>query len=110
LFATVTACNPKEKYGILELENNLVIDFKEKPPLDDVWVNGGYFVLEPDIFDYIQGDETIWEKEPLEKLTKEKNLSAFKHVDFYKPMDTISDKNYLEKLWKTNDAKWRVWN
>ncbi|WP_148702312.1 sugar phosphate nucleotidyltransferase [Nitrosopumilus piranensis] len=110
LLATVTACHPNEKYGILQLKENLVVEFREKPPLENVWVNGGYFVLEPDIFDYIEGDNTVWEKTPLEKLACEENLSAFKHVDFYQPMDTLSDKNYLNKLWDSNNAKWRLWN
>ena len=107
--ATVTACHPPEKYGILKLADDKVEEFKEKPPRKEEWVNGGYFVLEPQIFDYIENDSTVWEKEPMEKLTKKGQLSAFKHDGFYKPMDTISDKNYLEKLWQANKAPWKVW-
>jgi len=109
LVATVTACHPPEKYGILDLDGDLVVDFKEKPPLDDVWVNGGYFVLEPKIFDYIKDDNTKWENEPMKKLVAERNLSAYKHTGFYQPMDSLSDKNYLERLWKSNNAGWKVW-
>ena len=107
--ATVTACQPPEKYGILKLQNEIVREFKEKPLRKEVWVNGGYFILEPKVFDYIKNDSTVWEREPLEKLVKEKQLSAYPHLGFYKPMDTISDKNYLEKLWKSKKAPWKIW-
>jgi len=107
--ATVTACQPPEKYGILEIEGNKVISFKERPPMEGVWVNGGFFVLEPEIFDYIQGDSTVWEKEPMNRLVKNEQLVAYKHTGFYQPMDTISEKNYLNKLWKSGNAPWKVW-
>jgi len=107
--ATVTACKPPEKYGVLTIQDDLVVGFKEKPPLEGIWVNGGYFVLEPDIFDYISNDTTIWEKEPLENLAKNKNLSAFKHTGFYKPMDSLSDKTYLENLWVEGNAPWKTY-
>ena len=107
--ASLTACRPPEKYGIIELQGNRVIDFKEKPAREGQWINGGYFVLEPKIFDYIKDDSTVWEHEPLEKLAKENQLSAYKHTGFYQPMDTISDKNHLEKLWQSNKAFWKVW-
>jgi len=106
--ATVTACHPSEKYGIMKLKNNLVLDFKEKPPNKE-WVNGGFFVLEPEIFDLITNDKTIWERKPLEILTRKKQISAFYHTGFYQPMDTLSDKNYLENLWNSNKAPWKVW-
>ncbi len=105
--ATVTACQPTEKYGILDIKNNMVVSFKEKPPMENIWVNGGYFVLEPDVFDYIKDDSTVWEKEPMEKIVKNKQLAAYKHEGFYKAMDTISDKNYLNKLWNSNKAYWK---
>lgn len=108
--ATVTACQPTEKYGILDIENNMVVSFKEKPPMENIWVNGGYFVLEPDVFDYIKDDSTVWEKEPMEKIVENNQLSAYKHEGFYKPMDTISDKNYLNKLWNSNNAYWKNWS
>lgn len=107
--ATVTACNPAEKYGILEINNGKVISFKEKPSMNEVWVNGGFFVLEPEVFDYLKDDSTVWEKEPMEKLTNNNQLSAFKHKGFYQHMDTAKEKNLLNKLWDQNKAKWKVW-
>ena len=107
--ATVTACHPPEKYGVLKLENDVVVDFEEKPERINEWVNAGYFVLEPEVFELINNDSTIWEKEPLKELVYKNQISAFKHEGFYKSMDTISDKNYLEKLWNTNQAKWKNW-
>jgi glucose-1-phosphate cytidylyltransferase len=107
--ATVTACHPPEKYGVLKLENDVVVDFEEKPERNNEWVNAGYFVLEPEVFELINNDSTIWEKEPLKELVYKNQISAFKHEGFYKSMDTISDKNYLEKLWNTNQAKWKNW-
>jgi len=107
--ATVTACIPPEKYGILKIDSDVVIDFIEKPIKEGEWVNGGFFVLEPEIFDYIADDSTVWEKEPLQKLTKENQLAAYKHTGFYQPMDTLSDKKNLEKLWKSENPSWKVW-
>jgi len=109
VLATVTACKPPEKYGLLKIENEKVVDFQEKPHIEGEWVNGGFFVLNPQVFDYIKNDSTVWEKEPMEKLTKDGQLSAYKHRGFYQPMDTISDKNHLEKLWQNNEALWKVW-
>ena len=109
VLATVTACKPPEKYGLLKIENEKVVDFQEKPHIEGEWVNGGFFVLNPQVFDYIKNDSTVWEKEPMEKLTKDGQLSAYKHRGFYQPMDTISDKNHLEKLWQDNQASWKVW-
>ena len=109
VLATVTACKPPEKYGLLKIENEKVVDFQEKPHIEGEWVNGGFFVLNPQVFDYIKSDSTVWEKEPMEKLTKDGQLSAYKHRGFYQPMDTISDKNHLEKLWQNNQASWKVW-
>jgi len=107
--ATVTACIPPEKYGILYLDETKVVDFKEKPTNQKDWVNGGFFVLEPTIFDYIKDDHTIWENEPMKLLAKEGNLSAYRHTGFYQPMDTLKDKNLLNQLWNSNNAKWKVW-
>ena len=109
VLATVTACKPPEKYGLLKIENEKVVDFQEKPHIEGEWVNGGFFVLNPQVFDYIKNDSTVWEKEPMEKLTKDGQLSAYKHRGFYQPMDTLSDKNHLEKLWQNNKALWKVW-
>jgi len=105
--ATVTACQPLERFGILKVENDQVLDFKEKPRGDSNWVNGGYFVLEHDVIEYIQDDSTVWEDEPLKRLVKGGQLSAYKHTGFYQPMDTILDKNHLEKLWNSGKARWK---
>jgi len=107
--ATVTACHPPEKYGVLKLENDLVTNFDEKPERINEWVNAGYFVLEPEVFSLINNDSTIWEKEPMKELVLKNQLSAFKHEKFYKSMDTISDKKYLEKLWNEDNAEWKNW-
>ncbi|MDB9722258.1 glucose-1-phosphate cytidylyltransferase [Nitrosopumilus sp.] len=107
--ATVTACQPTEKYGILDIKNNTVVSFKEKPPMKNIWVNGGYFILEPNVFDYIKDDSTTWEKEPMNELVKNKQLSAYQHRGFYQHMDTISEKKYLNKLWESDNAKWKIW-
>lgn len=106
-FATVTACKPNENFGILILNHSKVTQFKEKP-IKENWVNGGYFILEPKVFDYINNDETVWEKEPMQKLVKKKQLSAFRHTGFYQPMDTINERDYLEKLLKEKKAPWKV--
>ena len=107
--ATVTACHPPEKYGVLKLENDLVTNFDEKPERINEWVNAGYFVLEPEVFSLINNDSTVWEKEPMKELVLKNQLSAFKHEKFYKSMDTISDKKYLEKLWNEDNAEWKNW-
>ena len=109
VLTTVTACKPPEKYSLLKIENEKVVDFQEKPHIEGEWVNGGFFVLNPQVFDYIKSDSTVWEKEPMEKLTKDDQLFAYKHRGFYQPMDTISDKNHLEKLWQNDQASWKVW-
>jgi len=106
--ATVTVCHPPEKYGILKLENDKVINFEEKPERSNEWVNAGYFVLEPQIFEFIKDDSTMWENEPMKKLVSLGQLSAFKHTGFYKSMDTVSDKNYLEKLWNEGSPPWKI--
>ena len=87
----------------------MVIGFQEKPHREGEWVNGGFFVLEPGIFDYIKNDLTVWEKEPIQNLANDNQLAAYKHTKFYQPMDTLSDKNYLEKLWQNKTADWKVW-
>ena len=109
VIATITACKPPEKYGLLKIENEKVVDFQEKPHIEGKWVNGGFFVLNPKVFDYIKDDSTVWEKEPMAKLAKDGQLSAYKHRGFYQHMDTISEKNHLEKLWQNNEALWKVW-
>ena len=107
--ATVTACHPPEKYGVLKLQNEKVVEFKEKPERKNEWVNGGFFVLEPNIFEYIENNETVWEKDPMEELVRKKQLVAYRHNGFYQPMDTMNDKKILDKIWKEKNALWKVW-
>ncbi|NRB08247.1 MAG: glucose-1-phosphate cytidylyltransferase [Richelia sp.] len=109
--ATLTAVQPPGRFGAILLENQQtkITNFREKPQGDGAWINGGYFVLEPEVIDLISDDSTIWEKEPLEKLADMHHLSAYKHQGFWQPMDTLRDKNYLEKLWQDNQAPWKVW-
>ena len=107
--ATVTSVQPPGRYGNLELNDNLVSKFIEKPQGDGGWINGGFFVLEHNVFDYIKDDKTTWEKDSLEKLADDNQLVAFKHNGFWQPLDTLRDKNSLEKLWVSNQAKWKVW-
>ena len=108
--ATLTSTQPTGRFGALTLSgNHLVESFNEKLKGDGGWVNGGFFVLQPEIFDFIEGDQTILEKEPLENLAKNGELMAYKHTGFWHPMDTLRDKNYLEELWKSNTAPWKIW-
>ena len=107
--ATVTSVQPPGRFGTLDISGNKIINFKEKPAGDGNWINGGYFVLEPSVFDYLKDDNTIWEREPLEKLAEENELSAFKHTGFWQPLDTLRDKNYLDELWNSDEAFWKNW-
>ena len=107
--ATVTAVQPAGRYGTLSVEKDKVFDFAEKPAGDGNWINGGYFVLEPDVFDYIKDNSTVWEREPLEKLSKKGQLSAYKHRGFWYPVDTLRDKKYVENLWNSGKAPWKIW-
>lgn len=108
--ATITAINPGQRFGILDINNNNQVEnFREKNNIDSSLINGGYMVLEPEIFDYIHGDETMLEKEPLETLANEGQLMAFKHQGFWKCMDTLRDKNQLEEMWNKGQALWKVW-
>lgn len=107
---TVTAVQPSGRFGALNLsEEGNVRSFTEKPKGDGAWINGGFFVCEPGVFDYIKGDETVWEKEPMERLALNNNMGAFKHSDFWKPMDTLRDKHELEAEWNNGTAKWKLW-
>ncbi len=110
--ATITSVQPPGRFGALELseKDNTVLRFQEKPKGDGSWINGGFFVLEPKVFEYIEGDHTIWEAEPLERLAKEGQLIAYKHYGFWHPMDTLRDKRYLEKLWQSGNAPWKIWD
>ena len=107
--ATLTAVHPIERFGVLNLSGDYVMEFHEKFSGESSWVNGGFFVFEPEIFDYIQDDRTILERAPLETLAKEHKLTAFKHDGFWHPMDTLRDKNRLEKLWSSDKAPWKNW-
>lgn len=107
--ATLTAVQPSGRFGALLLEGDGISSFQEKPKGDGSWINGGFFVLEPGIFNYIEGDATIWEREPMEKLAAEGQLQAFRHADFWQPMDTLRDKQLLEDLWDRGKAPWKVW-
>jgi glucose-1-phosphate cytidylyltransferase len=107
--ATVTAVRPPARFGRLEMRGNQVVDFSEKPQLGEGWINGAFFVLEPGIFDYIDGDDTQWEREPMEGLARDGQLMAYLHADFWQCMDTLRDKKLLEELWQ-NGAPWRTWN
>lgn len=108
--ATVTAVRPVARYGHLDLEGNYVTEFSEKPQTREGWINGGFFVLEPGVFEYISGDSTQWEREPLERLAKDGELAAYKHNGFWQCMDTLREKYILEELWKSGDAPWKVWD
>ena len=107
--ATITAVPPPARFGALELSGERVVRFSEKPPASESWINGGFFILEPSVFDYIPGDHTSFEREPLERLAAEKELMAFRHSGFWHPMDTLRDRMYLEKLWEGNQAPWKTW-
>jgi glucose-1-phosphate cytidylyltransferase len=107
--ATVTAVQPAARFGALEIVDDRVVNFEEKPKGDGNWINGGYFVLEPKVFDYIEGDSTIWERAPLERLAREGQLSARKHHGFWSAVDTLRDKNHLEEIWASGSPPWKVW-
>ncbi|MGE0555725.1 MAG: glucose-1-phosphate cytidylyltransferase [Gemmatimonadales bacterium] len=107
--ATVTAVRPPARFGDLEMEGDLVRNFAEKPQTHEGWINGGFFVFEPALFDLIEGDQTILEREPLERLAREGQLVAYRHHGFWQPMDTIREKALLESLWASGEAPWKVW-
>ena len=107
--ATVTATLPPGRFGALDIIENNVIGFKEKPKGDGILINGGFFVLSKKVLDLISDDLTVWEKEPLEELARSKQLFSYEHEGFWQPMDTLRDKNYLEELWTSGMAPWKVW-
>ncbi len=108
--ATLTAIHPPERFGVLDISGEYVTEFHEKHRGESSWINGGFFVFDTKIFDYINdGDSTILERTPLETLAKEQKLTAFKHNGFWYPMDTLRDKKYLENLWENGNAKWKIW-
>jgi glucose-1-phosphate cytidylyltransferase len=107
--ATVTAVRPPARFGRLELDGSAVTSFSEKPQLGEGWINGAFFVLEPRVFDYIEGDMTQWEREPLERLSADGQLMAYFHNSFWQCMDTLRDKRLLENLWQSGKAPWKIW-
>lgn len=107
--ATLTAVRPPARFGHLEMEGSSVIEFSEKPQTAEGWINGAFFVLEPEVFDYIGGDDTQFEKEPLEGLARDGQLMAYAHTSFWQCMDTLRDKRLLEKLWDSGNAPWKRW-
>ena len=107
--ATLTATQPPGRFGSLNIDECKITRFEEKPDGDAGWINGGFFVLSPKVLDLIKGDQTVWEKEPLEMLAEDGQLSAFIHKGFWQPMDNLRDKTHLEHLWETGNAPWKVW-
>ena len=107
--ATICAVQPPGRFGALDIEGHRITRFTEKPQGDGTWINGGYFVLEPGVLDYIAGDHTVWERDPLEALARDGQLSAYTHHGFWQPMDTLRDRTKLEDLWQRGDAPWKVW-
>ncbi len=107
--ATVTAVQPPGRFGSLDLKKNRISRFEEKLPGDSGWINGGFFVLSPGVFEYLAGDETVWEREPLEQLAREGKLAGFAHRGFWQCMDTLRDRLLLEELWRSGKVPWKVW-
>jgi glucose-1-phosphate cytidylyltransferase len=107
--ATLTAVRPTARFGHLEMEGNQITEFSEKPQTKEGWINGAFFVLEPEIFDFIDGDDTHFEKEPLERLAAEGQLMAYRHTGFWQCMDTIREKKILETYWESGNAPWKTW-
>lgn len=108
--ATLTAAYPPGRFGALDMQGSKVNSFREKPKGDGGMINGGFFVLSPKVLDYIVDDKTVWEREPLEQLAESQNLAAYQHHGFWQPMDTLRDKQYLEELWQSGNAPWKVWS
>jgi glucose-1-phosphate cytidylyltransferase len=108
--ATLTAVRPSARFGHIELDGDVVTEFSEKPQAREGWINGAFFVLEPQVLDYIDGDETEWEKEPLERLAADEQLMAYRHEGFWQCMDTLRDRKLLEQMWDTGDAPWKLWS
>lgn len=107
--ATVTIVQPPGRFGAVDLDGSAVAGFQEKPKGDGGWINGGFFVLRPDVIDRIEGDQTVWEQDPMRELAADGELTAYHHRGFWRPMDTLRDKRHLDDLWATGDAPWRTW-
>ena len=109
LLATMCAAQPPGRFGAIDIDDSCITRFEEKPAGDGTWINGGFFVLESGVLDLIDGDTTVWERTPLERLARDGQLSAYQHRGFWQPMDTLRDKNKLEELWLSGQAPWKVW-
>jgi glucose-1-phosphate cytidylyltransferase len=107
--ATVTAVMPPGRFGSVEINNGIVTNFFEKPRGDGSWINGGFFVLKPQCIEFIDDDQSVWEGKPLNRLVEQQQLAAYAHTGFWQPMDTLRDKYYLEKLWASGEAPWKIW-
>jgi len=107
--ATLTAVRPPARYGYMKFNDDRVVEFTEKPQIGEGWINGAFFVLEHQVFDYINGDDTVWEREPLERLAKDGQLMAYRHTSFWQCMDTLREKHILESFWQSGNAPWKIW-
>jgi len=107
--ATLTTVQPAHRFGALHIDDSRIIEKFEEKPQEGGWINGGFFVLSPGVIDYIEDDEVMWERAPMQRLVNEKNISAYKHAGFWYSMDTLRDKNRLEELWDSGKAPWKVW-
>jgi glucose-1-phosphate cytidylyltransferase len=107
--ATLTAVRPPARFGTMQFDGNRVSDFKEKPQTQEGWINGGFFVFEPAVFDYLHGDDTVLEADPLERLAQDGELMAYRHYGFWQCMDTLRDRSRLQSLWESGEAPWKVW-
>ena len=108
-YTTITTTQPPKQFGSLNIDKHKVVNFQEKPQGDGAWINGGFFILSPRVFDYIDEDNTVWEQSPMQRLAHDGQLSAYEHNGFWQPMDTLRDKHYLERLWRSGKAPWKVW-
>ena len=109
-YATLTAVRPPARYGHIETEGDQIVRFSEKPQIGEGWINGAFFVLEPEVFDYVDGDDTVWEREPLERLAADGQLMAYRHPGFWQCMDTLREKHLLEELWSGGKPPWQRWD
>ena len=105
----MTAVRPPARYGYMTFDGDRVVEFTEKPQIGEGWINGAFFVLEPGVFDYIDGDDTVWEREPMERLAADGQLMAYRHTSFWQCMDTLREKHILETLWLSGQAPWKTW-
>jgi glucose-1-phosphate cytidylyltransferase len=107
--ATVTAVRLPSRFGVLKMDGRWVAGVKEKPHTGEGWINGGFFVLEPEVLQYVDGDACVWERGPMERLASVGQLMAFQHDGFWQPMDTLREKQVLEELWNSGEAPWKIW-